>query len=224
HRARRAGRGARRGGRAQRAPAADGGDQQPARRPGTATPAARRDRGQRGARRGRGRGGARRGAALRAGRRRRARRPRGRAPATGVGPGPAAQTAQAIVLADVWGVHSHGLLRLPFYLQRLTAGGCNPAARLRPVTDTGPLVTYDGENGLGHWQLWQAAQTAARRCAASGVAVAAVGRSSHCGALGVYTLPLLDAGYVALVFSHGPAVMPPWGGTAPVLSTSPIAA
>lgn len=144
--------------------------------------------------------------------------------ATGVGPEEAAQTAQAIVLADVWGVHSHGLLRLPFYLRRLTAGGCNPAARLRPVTDTGPLVTYDGENGLGHWQLWQAARTAAGRCAASGVAVAAVGRSSHCGALGVYTLPLLDAGYVALVFSHGPAVMPPWGGTAPVLSTSPIAA
>jgi (2R)-3-sulfolactate dehydrogenase (NADP+) len=92
------------------------------------------------------------------------------------------------------------------------------------VTDTGPLVTYDGEDGLGHWQVWRAAETARDRCAAAGVAVVAVGRSSHCGALGVYTLPLLAAGYVALVFSHGPAVMPPWGGSAPVLSTSPIAA
>jgi (2R)-3-sulfolactate dehydrogenase (NADP+) len=144
--------------------------------------------------------------------------------ATGVPEAAAAQTAQALVLADVWGVGSHGLLRLPFYLQRLTEGGCNPAARLRPVTDTGPLVTYDGEDGLGHWQVWRAAEAAAGRCAASGVAVAAVGRSSHCGALGVYTLPLLAAGYVALVFSNGPAVMPPWGGSAPVLSTSPIAA
>jgi (2R)-3-sulfolactate dehydrogenase (NADP+) len=144
--------------------------------------------------------------------------------ATGVPEAAAEQTAQALVLADVWGVGSHGLLRLPFYLRRLTEGGCNPAALLRPVTDTGPLVSYDGEDGLGHWQVWRAAEAAAARCAASGVAVAAVGRSSHCGALGVYTLPLLAAGYLALVFSNGPAVMPPWGGSAPVLSTSPIAA
>lgn len=136
----------------------------------------------------------------------------------------AEHTAQALVLADVWGVHSHGLMRLPFYLQRLADGGCNPAARLRPVTDTGPLVSYDGEDGLGHWQVWRAAEVARDRCARAGIAVVAVGRSSHCGALGVYTLPIVRAGLVALVFSHGPAVMPPWGGTAPLLSTSPLAA
>lgn len=144
--------------------------------------------------------------------------------ASGVEPLAAEQTAQALVLADVWGVHSHGLMRLPFYLQRLADGGCNATATLRTVTDTGPLMVFDGEDGLGHWQLWRAAEVARDRCASSGVAVTAVGRSSHCGALGVYTLPLLQAGLVALVFSHGPAVMPPWGGTAPVLSTSPLAA
>jgi (2R)-3-sulfolactate dehydrogenase (NADP+) len=136
----------------------------------------------------------------------------------------AEQTAQALVLADVWGVHSHGLMRLPFYLDRLTAGGCNPAAALRTVTDTGPLVSLDGDDGLGHWQAWRAAELARDRCAGTGIAVVAVGRSSHCGALGVYTLPLIESGLIGLVFSHGPAVMPPWGGVAPVLSTSPLAA
>lgn len=144
--------------------------------------------------------------------------------ASGVEALAAEQTAQALVLADVWGVHSHGLLRLADYLRRLDAGGCNAAAQLRPVADTGALVTYDGEHGLGHWQVWRAAETARDRCAVHGVATVAVGRSSHCGALGVYTLPLIDAGLVALVFSHGPAVMPPWGGTAAVVSTSPVAA
>ena len=149
---------------------------------------------------------------------------RGLLGAAGVEAAAAARTAQALVLADVWGVHSHGLLRLPFYLERLTAGGCNPAARLAPVSDTGPLVTFDGEDGLGHWQAWRAAEVARDRCANFGVAVVAVGRSSHCGALGVYTLPLVEAGLVGLVFSNGPAVMPPWGGSVPVVSTSPIAA
>ena len=30
----------------------------------------------------------------------------------------AAKTARAIVTSDVWGNPSHGLMRLPFYLQR----------------------------------------------------------------------------------------------------------
>lgn len=137
---------------------------------------------------------------------------------------PAEQTAQALVLADAWKVPSHGLMRLPFYLRRLSDGGCNPRAQLRTVTDTGPLVVFDGADGLGHWQVWQASETARDRCAQTGVGLAAVGRSSHCGALGVYTVPPLRSGMVALVFSHGPAVMPPWGGSAPVLSTSPLAA
>jgi len=142
----------------------------------------------------------------------------------GVPSDPAARTAEALVLADVWGIASHGLMRLPYYLERLRAGGCNPAATLRPVTDTGPLACYDGEDGLGHWQVWQAASEAASRCQTAGVSVVAVGRSSHCGALGIYTLPIVEAGLVGLVYSNGPAVMPPWGGSAPVVSTSPIAA
>jgi len=137
---------------------------------------------------------------------------------------PAARTAHAIVLAEVWGIPSHGLLRLPYYLERLAAGGCNPTASLTATTDTGPLLAFDGEDGLGHWQLWEAATLVQQRCAQYGIAAATVSASSHCGALGIYTLPGLSADQVSLVFSNGPAVMPPWDGHAPLLSTSPIAA
>jgi len=133
-------------------------------------------------------------------------------------------TARAIVLADCWGVGSHGLLRLPYYLERSIAGGYPPTATMESVTDTGPLTVFDGGGGLGHWQLWNAATIASERCVRHGIAAAAVGNSGHCGALGVYTLPALQRGLVALVFSNGPAVMPPWGSATPLLSTSPLAA
>ena len=133
-------------------------------------------------------------------------------------------TGRALVLADLWGVASHGLMRLPYYLERIQSGGYPPGARLTTVSDTGPAVALDGGGGLGHWQLWRASELATERCRQYGVAVVAIGDSGHCGALGVYTLPPLAAGCVALVVSHGPAVMAPWGGTAPVLSTSPLAA
>jgi len=149
---------------------------------------------------------------------------RGLLTAVGLDREDAEATAQAIVLADVWGVGSHGLLRLPYYLERTRAGGYPADARLATVSDTGPVVALDGGGGLGHWQLWRAAHLATERCGRWGIAAVAVGNSGHCGALGVYTLPPLSAGRVALVFSNGPAVMPPWGGATPVLSTSPLAA
>lgn len=144
--------------------------------------------------------------------------------AAGVKDDRARATARALVLAELWGLGSHGLLRLPIYLDRTHAGG-NPAdASLEPVTDTGALVVLDGQGGLGHWQLSEASELAVARAREHGVAVVAVGDSGHCGALGVYAADVAEAGMAALVTSTGPAVLPPWGGDRRLLSTSPIAA
>jgi (2R)-3-sulfolactate dehydrogenase (NADP+) len=144
--------------------------------------------------------------------------------AAGMDSAKAATSAQAIVASDRWGIGSHGLMRLPFYLDRLKAGGINPKAELKKVTDMPGLVIFDGEDGLGHWQIQYAAQLAAERAKVQGIAAVGVGRSSHCGALGIYVWPMIDAGLVGIAFSTGPAVMPPTGGNKPLLSTSPLAA
>ena len=144
--------------------------------------------------------------------------------AAGMDSAKAATSAHAIVASDRWGIGSHGLMRLPFYLDRLKAGGINPKAELKKVTDMPGLVIFDGEDGLGHWQIQHAAQLAAERAKVNGIAAVGVGRSSHCGALGIYVWPMIDAGLVGIAFSTGPAVMPPTGGNKPLLSTSPLAA
>ncbi|CAB5006212.1 MAG: Ldh family oxidoreductase [Actinobacteria bacterium] len=144
--------------------------------------------------------------------------------AVGVSPEHALTTARCIVASDRWGIGSHGLMRLPFYLARLQAGGINPAAELKTVTDLPSLVVFDGDDGLGHWQLQHAAEVASQRALVNGIAAVGVGRSNHCGALGIYVWPMINRGLVGIAFSTGPAVMPPWGGDKPLLSTSPIAA
>ncbi|MEU5849445.1 Ldh family oxidoreductase [Saccharopolyspora shandongensis] len=143
---------------------------------------------------------------------------------SGMQTGNAQRSARLLVLAEAWGITSHGLMRLPYYLERMAAGGCRPDAELKQVSDEGAVVVYDGDTGLGHWQLWEAAVIAKKRCGHTGIAAVAVRNSSHCGALGAYVYPAVEAGMVSLVFSNGPAVMPPWGGHTPVLSTSPLAA
>ena len=133
-------------------------------------------------------------------------------------------TARAIVLSDVWGNASHGVMRLPFYLKRITMGGVNAGANLKTISERGAITSLDGEDGLGHWQLWEAASIGVQKAKEFGISLVSVKNSSHCGALGVYLYPALDAGQIALIFTNGPAVMPAVGGNAPLLSTSPIAA
>lgn len=144
--------------------------------------------------------------------------------AAGLDEAKAADSARLIVASDRWGIGSHGLMRLPFYLARMAAGGINVKAELKPVTDLPGLVVFDGADGLGHWQLLAAAELASARAKINGIAAVGVGRSSHCGALGLYVWPMVNAGLVGIAFSTGPGVMPPWGGNKPILSTSPIAA
>lgn len=144
--------------------------------------------------------------------------------AAGVPKEDAEVTARCIVASDRWGIGSHGLMRLPFYLSRLQAGGIKANAELKVVTDLPSLVVFDGDDGLGHWQLHKAAKVAVDRATKNGIAAVGVGRSNHCGALGIYVWPMINSGLVGIAFSTGPAVMPPWGGNSALLSTSPIAA
>jgi len=136
----------------------------------------------------------------------------------------AATTARCIVASDRWGIGSHGLMRLPFYLSRLQAGGIHPKAELKVVTDLPSLVVFDGDDGLGHYQLQKASEIASERAMVNGIAAVGIGRSNHCGAVGIYVWPMINRGLVGIAFSTGPAVMPPWGGNQALLSTSPIAA
>ena len=133
-------------------------------------------------------------------------------------------SADCIVASDAWGIGSHGLMRLPFYLERLKAGGINPNAKLKEITNLPSLRIFDGEKGMGHWQLKKAAEVAANIADTQGIAAVGIGNSNHCGALGIYVWPMLEKNLVGIIFSTGPAVMPPWGGNKPLLSTSPLAA
>ena len=136
----------------------------------------------------------------------------------------ALSTARAIVLSDVWGNASHGVMRLPFYLKRITMGGVNAEAELSTLSERGAIIGLDGQDGLGHWQVWEGAKLGVQKAKEFGISLVSIKNSSHCGALGVYLYPALDAGQISLIFTNGPAVMPAVGGHAPLLSTSPIAA
>lgn len=141
----------------------------------------------------------------------------------GVPEAAAEETADILVWADVHGIHSHGLMRLPRYWRRLAAGGIAPDAELELVATTGSVSRFHGHDGLGHWQVSRAAKYAAERAGSEGIHLVGVSRSSHCGALGAHLWPIMARGCAGLLLSNGPPAVAPWGTGTAVLSTGPLA-
>src|SRR5262245_30298689 len=67
----------------------------------------------------------------------------------GMAPADALLLADSLIAADLGGVHSHGVLRVPEYVVKLTSGGVNPRGRPRIVREFGGCLVVDGDNSMG---------------------------------------------------------------------------
>jgi LDH2 family malate/lactate/ureidoglycolate dehydrogenase len=143
--------------------------------------------------------------------------------AAGLSDADAGLAASALVNADARGVASHGVARLPVYLDRLHRGGTDP--RAQPVVErrSGAVAVVDGANALGlvvaRYGMRQALQLAKER----GAGVVACRRSGHFGAAAEYALMGPPEGCIAIAMTNVNAAMAPWGGSTPLIGNNPIA-
>jgi LDH2 family malate/lactate/ureidoglycolate dehydrogenase len=136
----------------------------------------------------------------------------------------ARNSAACLILADLRGVETHGLLRLPGYLDRIRRGLVDPKPALAPARVTSVAASLDGGNGLGFVVGTRAMAEAVAMARESGIGIVSVRRSTHFGMAATYVLQALEAGMVSLVFTNASRAMPPWGGREGLLGTSPLAA
>lgn len=135
----------------------------------------------------------------------------------------AAQVADVLVWADLRGVDSHGVERLPSYLSLIERGQMNPQGAPR-LEDAAPaLFRIDADRAAGPVPMIMAVEEAVRRARAFGVGIGVVGRSAHTGAVGYYVQKAARQGFVAMVLGSGPPLMAYHGARAASLSTSPLA-
>jgi LDH2 family malate/lactate/ureidoglycolate dehydrogenase len=67
----------------------------------------------------------------------------------GVAAEQAREVAACLVKAELRGVDSHGMVRLPVYAQRIKAGVVNARPEIRLTKTSSATVLVDGDNGLG---------------------------------------------------------------------------
>ena len=117
----------------------------------------------------------------------------------------------SLVQTSLWGVDSHGILRLTHYLTRLTKGSID--AKAQPlVKRTGPVTAQlDGMDGLGIIHAMRAMEVAMEMARTTGVGVVGVSDSSHCGAMGLYTRTAARSKLVGIAMTHSSSVVAPHG-------------
>ena len=135
----------------------------------------------------------------------------------------AAILADSLVSADLGGVHSHGVLRVPEYVRKLE-NGVNPRGEPRLISDKGAALVVDGDNAMGQIAGSFAMRKAMDRAREIGVALAAVRGSNHCGAMAYYVRACAAEGLIGMAATNALPTMAPWGGLDKIVGINPLGA
>ena len=146
--------------------------------------------------------------------------------AGGLSAAEASLVAESLVDADLRGHGSHGLMRVPYYVDRIDKGEVVPDAQFEVLSESPSLITADANWGFGQTQARRLTERLIEKAQATGVGIGTLRRCSHIGRLGEYCEMAAGAGLVSMmtVNNHGAVhrVAPP-GGKASRLSTNPLA-
>ena len=112
----------------------------------------------------------------------------------------AARIAAHLVEANLVGHDSHGVIRVPTYVQWLRDGKVLANRTLQVVFENEVIAVVDGQFGFGQTIGEQAMQLGIEKSARHGVAVIALRNSGHLGRIGDWPLMAAEAGKLSLHF------------------------
>ncbi|HEX7220762.1 MAG TPA: Ldh family oxidoreductase [Burkholderiales bacterium] len=131
--------------------------------------------------------------------------------------------AETLVAANLRGVDSHGVVRLPHYATRLRNG----TVKARPsisARKTGPsAAVVEGDAGMGQLVAVRAMSEAISLARESGSGAVAARNSSHCGACAWFVEMAVKEGMIGVALTHTDSIMVPPGMKRIFLGSNPIA-
>ena len=130
--------------------------------------------------------------------------------------------AESLVQTSLWGVDTHGIARLPHYLERLSRGSIKAQPAVSVVRSGPCTAQLAGDQGQGIVVAHRANRLAIEMAREHGLGAVGVSDSSHCGAIGLYTREAAQGGLVGIAFTHADRVAAPHGGERPFFGTNPI--
>jgi LDH2 family malate/lactate/ureidoglycolate dehydrogenase len=134
----------------------------------------------------------------------------------------AALEAEVLVWANLRGVDSHGVLRIPWYVELIDRGDMNPRPTIRVERETAATVLIDGDRALGPVVTTVAMRRAIEKARTAGIGWAVIRNTTHQGAMAYYALMAVEAGMAGIAIVCSPPNMAPFGARAAGVHNSPI--
>jgi ureidoglycolate dehydrogenase (NAD+) len=143
--------------------------------------------------------------------------------AAGMPPEDAALESEVLVWANLRGIDSHGVLRIPWYVSLIDNGQMNPRPQVQTLQETPAVLYLDADRALGPVATVPAMQKAIQKAKNVGIGWTLIRNVTHQGAMGYYAQMAAQEGMAGLAIVCSPPNMAPFGARAAGLHNSPVA-
>lgn len=120
------------------------------------------------------------------------------------------------------GVNSHGINRVPLFLEYIENGSVKVDAEAEKIAAFGMMERWDGNMGPGIINATKCMHRAIELATQNGMGLVAMRNTNHWMRAGTYGRQAADAGCIAICFTNTQPNMPPWGGKESRLGNNPL--
>jgi ureidoglycolate dehydrogenase (NAD+) len=143
--------------------------------------------------------------------------------AGGVSASIADEWARSLVWANLRGVDSHGVLRIPRYIELLGKKAINPAPVMRLEKRAGAIAVLEADLAPGPVAMARAMAEAIACAREVHIGWCAARNITHAGAIGYFALQAAEAGMAGIVMTASGPMMAYHGARVAGVSTNPVA-
>jgi LDH2 family malate/lactate/ureidoglycolate dehydrogenase len=129
--------------------------------------------------------------------------------------------AEVLVWAELRGLGSHGVMRVPRYVEWMRRGDLNGRPRMKSAA-SGATVTLDADRAAGPVAMVHAAALAVAKARETGIALVLVRSTTHTGAIGYYAQLGARSGMAMIAITASIPNMAYYGARAAGVSTAPL--
>ena len=136
------------------------------------------------------------------------------------------KVSKYLVDADLCGQNSHGIVRVPLYIDKVEKKEINVKAKSKIYKETLTTAQMDGEWGFGQLAADDAIKLCIKKAIKNNVSCVTLKNSNHIGRLSDFTSQAAKKNLIGIAFSnlHGTShIVAPFGGIDRKLPTNPIA-
>jgi len=140
----------------------------------------------------------------------------------GLGEKEALLLTDSLLFADMRNVSSHGIVRLPLYMEKVDSGIVNLKAEMPFTREGGAAWLMDAQNGLGQLAGYKAMQKSCDLAAQYGVGMVAVSNSNHFGTAAWFSMLAVERGQIGVAMANASPAIAPFGTATPLMGTNPL--